>query len=126
MSITVDRSRVAGFIERHETELMVQKASFLDRSWHEVPADNAKQYCDGLIKECQSVPSFSMCNANEMRVDTPQRTAPLNVIGAASTKPGTIIISEEKDDAQLTFITAISAFGDCTFPMLLSKNKLWT
>jgi hypothetical protein len=34
-----------------------------------------------------------------------------------------VTVPEEKDDAQLTLITAISAFGDSTIPMLISKNK---
>jgi hypothetical protein len=32
-------------------------------------------------------------------------------------------VSEEKDDAQLTLVTAISAFSDSTIPMFISKNK---
>jgi hypothetical protein len=32
-------------------------------------------------------------------------------------------VPEEKDDAQLTLITAISAFGGFTIPVFISKNK---
>jgi hypothetical protein len=34
-----------------------------------------------------------------------------------------VTLPEEKDDAQLPLITAISAFGDSTFPTFRSKNK---
>jgi hypothetical protein len=52
-----------------------------------------------------------------------RKTAPPNVIVAASTKSRTVTVPEEKDDAQLTLITVISASGDFTIPMFISKNK---
>jgi hypothetical protein len=33
------------------------------------------------------------------------------------------MVAEEKADAQLTLITAISAFGDSTIPMFMSKSR---
>jgi hypothetical protein len=45
------------------------------------------------------------------------------VIGAANTKPGSVTVPEERDDAQLTLLTVISAFGDSTCPLFISKLK---
>jgi hypothetical protein len=45
------------------------------------------------------------------------------VIVASGTKPGSVTIPEIRDDAQLTLRTAISAFGDSTYPYFISKNK---
>jgi hypothetical protein len=45
------------------------------------------------------------------------------VIVASGTKPGSVTIPEIRDDAQLTLLTAISAFGDSTYPHFISKNK---
>jgi hypothetical protein len=48
------------------------------------------------------------------------------VIAASGTKPGSVTIPEIRDDAQLTLLTAISAFGDCTSPYFISKNKTFS
>jgi hypothetical protein len=45
------------------------------------------------------------------------------VIAASGTKPGSVTLPEIRDDAQLTLLTAISAFGDSTYPDSISKNK---
>jgi hypothetical protein len=52
----------------------------------------------------------------------PKKRESPNVIVAANTKPGTVTAPEEKDDAELTLITAISAFGDRTFPLFITKS----
>jgi hypothetical protein len=44
-------------------------------------------------------------------------------IVGASTKPRTVTVPEEKDDAQLTLPMAISAVGDSAFRMFISTNK---
>jgi hypothetical protein len=62
MSITVDREWLVRFIERHETELMAQKAAILGRSPHEVAPDNVKQYFNILREEHRSVPSRFVWN----------------------------------------------------------------
>jgi hypothetical protein len=51
-SITVDWWWVARFPERHEAELIIQKASVLERSQHEVAPDNVKRYFDILRERC--------------------------------------------------------------------------
>jgi hypothetical protein len=51
------------------------------------------------------------------------KAAPPNVIVAAGIIPGTVIVPEEGDDAQLTLITAISAFGDSRISTFISTNK---
>jgi hypothetical protein len=46
-----------------------------------------------------------------------------DVIIASGTKPGSVTIPEIRDNAQLTFLTAIWAFGDSAHPYFISKNK---
>jgi hypothetical protein len=50
---------------------------------------------------------------------------PPDVIVASGTKHGCVTVPEFRDDAQLTLLTAISAFGDSTDPYLISKNKIF-
>jgi hypothetical protein len=51
-SITVDWWWVARFVEYHEAELAVSKASVLERSRHEVAPDDVKRYFGILREEC--------------------------------------------------------------------------
>jgi hypothetical protein len=53
----------------------------------------------------------------------PKRIAQREVIVAINTKPGSVTVPEEWDDAQLTLLTAISVFGDSTCPLFISKLK---
>jgi hypothetical protein len=56
-------------------------------------------------------------------VGCPKRTAQPEVIVATNTKPGSVPVPEERDDAQLTLLTAIVALGDSTCPLFISKLK---
>jgi hypothetical protein len=38
-----------------------------------------------------------------------------------NTKPGSVMVPEERDEAQLILLTAIPAFGDSTCPFFISK-----
>jgi hypothetical protein len=76
-----------------------------------------------LREERRSIPSLFVWNGDGTRVGSPTKTAPPNVIVAANTKQGIVTLPGEKDDAQLTPITAISAFDDAKFSMFISKNK---
>jgi hypothetical protein len=62
-------------------------------------------------------------NVDETRIGCPKRIAQLEVIAATNTKPGSVTVPEERDDAQLTLLTVISAFGDFTWPLFISKSK---
>jgi hypothetical protein len=53
----------------------------------------------------------------------PQKNVTPDVIVATGTKPGSVTIPEIRDDAELTLLTALSAFGDSTYPYFISKNK---
>jgi hypothetical protein len=65
---------------------------------------------------------YFLWNVDETWVGTPKRKASPNVIVAEPTKSGIVTIPEEKDGAQVMLITAISAFGDSPFPMLISET----
>jgi hypothetical protein len=47
------------------------------------------------------------------------------VIVSSQTGPGSIIVTEIRDDSQLTLLTAIAIFGDSTPPFFVSKNKIF-
>jgi hypothetical protein len=42
---------------------------------------------------------------------------------AKKARPRTVTVPKERDGSQLTMLVAISAFGDSTPPMFISKNK---
>jgi hypothetical protein len=87
------------FVERHEAELTVQKASVLEYSRYEIAPDEMKRYFGILREKCRSVPSLLYGMSMRHELVHRKKTAPPNVIVAASTKPGTVIVPEEKDDA---------------------------
>jgi hypothetical protein len=64
-----------------------------------------------------------MRNVDDTRVGCPKRIAQREVIVATNAKLGSVMVPEERDDAQLTLLTAISAFGDSTCPLFSSKLK---
>jgi hypothetical protein len=43
---------------------------------------------------------------------------------AKDTQPGSVTVANERDDNQLTLLTAISAFGDPIPPMFITNNKI--
>jgi hypothetical protein len=49
--------------------------------------------------------------------------SPPDVIVASGTTPGSVTILEIRDNAELTLLMAISAFGDSTYPYFISKSK---
>jgi transposase len=122
-SIAVDRSWVHRFLERNEKELAVQKARFIEKARYEVTPEDIKAYFEIVKEHCRSVPSLFVWNVGETRVRSPKRSPPPVVIVSRNTKPGTTLLPEERDDVQLTLFCAISAFGDSTYPMFISRNK---
>jgi hypothetical protein len=79
-SIIADRWWVARFVECHEAELTVQKASPLEHSRHEVAPNDVERYFGILREECQSIPSLFGWNVDETPVGSPKQTVPPNVI----------------------------------------------
>jgi hypothetical protein len=71
----------------------------------------------------KKIPSFFVWNAHETRVSIPKKCASPQVIVAKQTRPRTVTVPKERDDSQLTMLTAFSAFRDSTPPMPISKNK---
>jgi hypothetical protein len=84
---------------------------------------NNKQYFNTLSIEVSPIPSVFVRSADETRVGWPKQIPPPEVIAAANIKPQSVTIPEARDDAQLTLMTAISAFEDSTRPLFTSKLK---
>jgi hypothetical protein len=73
--------------------------------------------------QLKAIPSPFVWNLDKSKVGCPKRTGQPEVIVVTNTKPGSVMIPEERDEAQLTLLTAISAFGDSTCPLSISKLK---
>jgi hypothetical protein len=71
----------------------------------------------------KKVPSLFVWNADETRIGSPKEQHTPLVIVFKDTRPGTTTVPAARDDAQLTLLTAISAFGDSIHPLLISKNQ---
>jgi hypothetical protein len=103
--------------------LVVQPAKYLEKDRHDVSADNIRVYFESISAQLTSIPSAFFWNLDETRVGSAKHMSPPDMIVATGTKPGSVTIPEIRDDAQLTFLTAFSAFGFSTYPYFISKNK---
>jgi hypothetical protein len=121
--VNVDRFWVRNFVMRPKEQLCFQKARVLEKDRHDVSPDEVRSYFDTVAGQLKAIPSPFMWNLDETRVRCPKRIAKPEVIVATNTKPGSVTVPEERDDAQLTLLTAISAFGDSTCPLFISKLK---
>jgi hypothetical protein len=121
--VAVDRFWVRHFVQRQQERLCAQKAKILDKERHDVSPDDVRRYFQTLDGQLKSIPSAFVWNADETRVGCPKKSSAPEVIVAANTRPGSVTIPEVRDDAQLTLLTAISAFGDSTPPLFISKLK---
>jgi hypothetical protein len=108
---------------RHKEQLCFQKARVLEKDRHDVSPDEVRSYFDTMAGQLKAIPSPFVRNVDETRVGCPQRIAQPEVIVATHTRPGSITIPQERDDARVTLLTAISAFGDSTCPFFISKLK---
>jgi hypothetical protein len=102
--------------------LAVQRAKYLENDGHDVSADDIRVYFESISAQLTSTPSAFQKNADETRVGSAEHMSPPEVIVASGTKPGLVAIPEIRGDAQLTFLTVISAFGNSTYPYYF-KNK---
>jgi hypothetical protein len=121
--IVIERFWVYWFLSRYSQMLVVQRAKYLETGRYDVSADDIRVYFEGINAQLTSIPSASFWNADETRVGSAKHMSPPDVIVASGTKPGSVTIPEIQDDAQLILQTAISAFGDSTYPYFIAKNK---
>jgi hypothetical protein len=103
--------------------LAVQRAKYLEKDRHDVSADHIRVYFESISAQLTSIPSAFFWSADETRVGSAKHMSPPDVIVANGTKPGSVTIPEIRDDAQLTLLTATSAFGDSTSPYFISKIR---
>jgi hypothetical protein len=108
---------------RHKEQLCFQKARVLEKDQHEFSPDEVRSYFTTVAGQLKALPSPFVWNMDETRVGCPKRIAQPEVIVATNTKPGSVAVPEERNDAQLTLLTVISAFGDSTRPRFISKLK---
>jgi hypothetical protein len=102
---------------------VLQKARILEKDRHDVSPKEVRSYLDTVAGQFKAIPSPFVWNVEERRAGCPKRIAQPGVIVATNTKPGSVKVPEERDDAQLTLLTAISPFGDSTCPLFISKLK---
>jgi hypothetical protein len=103
--------------------LAVQRAKYVEKDRHDVSADDIRVHFESISAQLASIPLAFFWNPDETRVGSAKHMSPPYVIVASGTKPGSVTIPEIRDDAQLTFLTAFSAFGFSTYPYFISKNK---
>jgi hypothetical protein len=84
----------------------------LEHERHKVSEEDVKRYFEALRNHFQKAPSFFVWNGDETPVGKPNKQEAPDVIVSATTKTGKVTIAEERDDSQLTVLTAISALGD--------------
>jgi hypothetical protein len=62
---------------------------------------------------------------DETRVGCPKKIAPPEVIVTTNTKLGSVTLREARNDMQLILLTALSAFGDSTYTLFISRFKIF-
>jgi hypothetical protein len=108
---------------QRQNRLCLQTAKVFDKDQLDVSPDDINQYFETLSVQIRSISSIFVWNADETRVGCPEKRFPPEVIVAISRKPGTLAIPEVRDNEQLTLLTPISAFGDSTHLLYISKLK---
>jgi hypothetical protein len=101
----------------------VQRATYLEKSRHDVSADDISVYFESISEQLTSISSAFQKNADETRVGFAKHMSCPDVVAASGTKPGSVIILEIRDDARLTLLMAISAFGDSRYPYSFQKIR---
>jgi hypothetical protein len=90
---------------------------------HDVLPDDIKPYLENLNGQFKSVPLAFVWNADETRVGCLKKTTPPEVIVTIYTTLGSVTVPEVRDDTQLTLLTAVSVFGNWTYPLFISELK---
>jgi hypothetical protein len=96
--------------------LAAQQAQYLEKDRHDVSADDIRVSFESISAQLTSIPSAFFWNLDETRVGSAKYMSPPDVIVANGTKPRSLTIPEIRDDAQLTFLTAFSAFEFSSYP----------
>jgi hypothetical protein len=102
-----------------------QRAKYLEKDRHDVSANDIRVYFESISAQLTSIPLAFQKNADETRVGSAKHISPPDVIATSGTKPGSVTLPEIRDDAQFILLTAISAFGDSTYPYFISNNKMF-
>jgi hypothetical protein len=121
--VNVDRFWVRNFVMRRKEQLCFQKVRVLEKDRHDDSPDEVRSYFDTVAGQLKAIPSPFVWNVDETRIGCPKKIAQPEVIVATNTKPGSVTVPKELDDAQLTQVTAISTFGDSTCPLSIFKLK---
>jgi hypothetical protein len=119
----INRFEINRFVKRNNNVLTIQTANLLEKERHQVSEEDLRYYFDTVSIQSEKVPSLLLWNADETRVGIPKKCASSQVIVAQQTRPRIVTVPNERDDSELIMLTAITAFGDSTPPMFISKNK---
>jgi hypothetical protein len=95
----------------------------MEKKRHEVSADDLERHFKTAGAHLKKVPLLFLWNVDETRIGPPKKQRPPPVIVAKDTPPGTTSVAVVRDDAQLTRLTVISAFGGSVPLLTISKNK---
>jgi hypothetical protein len=82
---------------------------------HFVSPEAVREYFQTFVDVIQSTPSPFASNVNETRVNCPKQRVSPQVIVRAKIAADCMEINQVKDDAHLTIMGAISAFGYSTW-----------
>jgi hypothetical protein len=119
--VNIDRFWVRNFVMRHKEHLCFQKPRVLEKDRHDVSPDEVRSCFNTVAGQLKAIPSPFVWNVDETRAGRPKRIAQSEIIVATNTKPGSVTVPEKRD--QLSLLTAISAHGDSTYPLFISKLK---
>jgi hypothetical protein len=97
------------FVKRNNNVLLIQTANLLEKERHNVSEEDLRNYFATVSIQLEKVPSLFVWNADETRVGIPKKCASPQVIVAKQTWPRTVTVPKERDDSQLTMLTANSA-----------------
>jgi hypothetical protein len=119
----INRFWINRFAKRSNNVLTIQMATRFEKERRNVSEQDLRNYFDTVSIQLKTIPALFVRNAGETRVGIPKKCTSPQVIVAKQTRPRTVTVAKERDDSQLTILTTISAFGDSTPPMFISKNK---
>jgi hypothetical protein len=115
----INRFWISRFVKRNNNVLTIQTANLLEKERHNISKKDLRNYFDTVSIQLEKFPSLFVWNADETRIGIPKKCTSPQVIVAKQTRPRTVTVPKERDDSQLTMLTAISALGHSTPPKLL-------
>jgi hypothetical protein len=119
LRLTVDRFWVYRFVEHNADKLGLHEVVLLEEARQQVSADDLMPYFDDIATHLNGVPSLFVWNADATRIGSPKKQHAPQVIALMDTPPRTTTIAAMRDDAQMTLLTAILAFGDSIPPLII-------